>query len=141
MLIDLKFDDQVHPVAHEFIRVVQRRGAVVTIVEHDQVNPGGRGGGLQAVGHGFRKRHFRGFTAKTEARLLGVRHQSIQSVLRLGHITAMHERFENAIDRGLRNIRPLVDGLERERALLVLQEFENVERLREHGNQVEPLGS
>jgi hypothetical protein len=46
----------------------------------------------------------------------------------------MHERFENAINRGLRNIRPLVDGLERERALLVLQEFENIERFRQHGN-------
>jgi hypothetical protein len=122
MLIDLKFDHQIHPVAHEFVRVAQRCGTVVTIVERDQVNPRRRGGSLQAVCHGFRKRHFRRLTAKTEAYLLGVRQQSIQSVLRLGHIAAMHKCFEDAINRGLGNIRALVDGLEREGALLVLQE-------------------
>ena len=53
----------------------------------------------------------------------------------------MHKGFQNAINRGLGNIGPLVDGFERKRALLILQQLKNVERLREYRDQVKPLGS
>jgi hypothetical protein len=46
MLIDSKFNHQIPPVARQLIHIVQGGGAVVTIVENDQINAGGRGSGF-----------------------------------------------------------------------------------------------
>ncbi len=141
MLIDLEFDHQIDPVAHELIRVAQSSGTVIAIVEHDQVDAGGRRCSLQTVGDGFGKWHIRRLTAKSESRLLGSRHQAVQPILRLRQVAAVHKGFQNAINGRLGNAGALVDGFERQRTLFVLQKLEYVERFREYRNEVQPLGS
>src|SRR5258708_38769248 len=98
MLIDLEFYDQIHTITHELIRITQSCGSVITIVEHNQVNTGGRRGSLKTVGYGLGERHVGGFTAKPESCLFGARHQPVKAVLRLRQIAAMNKSFQDAID-------------------------------------------
>jgi hypothetical protein len=51
----------------------------------------------------------------------------------------MRQSLQDAIDTSLRNLRLLVNVLQVYRALSLLQEFNNVKRLGENRDQVQPL--
>ncbi len=65
LLLDLKFDDQVHPVSDKLLRIADRRGGVVVVVEDHQIHAGRCRGGPEALGHCLRERQ--GFRLASEA--------------------------------------------------------------------------
>ena len=57
LLFDLEFDDEIDAGADEFLSVPERSGGVVAVVEDHQVDAGGCGGRLQALGDGLGEWH------------------------------------------------------------------------------------
>src|SRR5437870_13588381 len=53
------------------------------------------------------------------------------------HVAAMNKRLENAIDGRFGNVCSLIDLLERPRSILLLHQFQNIERLGQDGNHVQ----
>src|SRR5204863_3695053 len=64
-------------------------------------------------------------------------HQTIQSILGMRQVAAMNKRLENAIDGRFGNVCSLIDFLERPRSIILLHQFQNVERLGQDGNHVQ----
>src|SRR5437879_13222329 len=52
-------------------------------------------------------------------------------------VAAMNKRLENAIDGRFGNVCSLIDFLERPRSIILLHQFQNVERLGQDGNHVQ----
>src|SRR5207249_5362544 len=52
-------------------------------------------------------------------------------------VAAMNKRLENAIDGRFGNVCSLIDFLERPRSILLLHQFQNIERLGQDGNHVQ----
>src|SRR2546429_2673682 len=52
-------------------------------------------------------------------------------------VAAVDKRLENAIDGGLGNVCTLIDFLERPRRILLLHQFQNIERLGQDGNHIQ----
>ncbi len=139
LLVHLKFDCQVDAVAHKFLRIPDGNLSVVMVVQHQQVDSGIRGSGLKAPGDGLGKRHLRRLAAEAKNQLAGIANGAVQAILRLRQVASMRQRFQDAVDRGLRNVCALINGFERYRPVIPLDHLQDVKGLREYRDQIQPL--
>ena len=97
----LELEHQVHALGDEFFGILDGDVGIVAVIEHQQFHAGGGGGGGDALRNGHRKGHLRALGGKAKAQAAGTGDQPVLAVLRLGHIAAMDQRFQDAIDAGL----------------------------------------
>jgi hypothetical protein len=91
------------------------------------------------VRHGNGEGQLRALHGEAEAQAARARNQAVLAVLRLGHVAAVHQGLEDAVDAGLGDAGLLVNILERDRSVIFFQQLDHIERLGEDGNQVKPL--
>lgn len=137
LLIDLEFDDEIDVVADEFLGNTDGGGAVVAVVEHDEIDARLIRRSLQAGGHGLRKRHLAALLGEAKTHLARAADKTIKPVLRLREVAAMHKRFEDAIDGGFGDAGALVDGFERHGLIFLLNQLKDVEGFGQDRNEVE----
>ena len=140
LVLDLELDDQIDLVLDELFGVRTAVAAVVAVVEDQQVDADSVAAALQALGDLDGERHLGALAAEAEAQLLGAGDVAVGAVRGLREIAAMHEGLEHAIDGGLRDAGLAMNGLERHRLIFALQQLEDVERLGQDRDQIEPLG-
>ena len=138
-LLDLELDGQVNPLGHEFLGVLDGDVGVVTVIEISNSTPDAAAADGDALRHGHREGHLGALGGKAEAQPAGAGDQPVKAVLRLGHIAAMNQGLENAVDAGLGDMRLLVNVLQGHGGVILFQQLKHVERLGQNGNQVQPL--
>src|ERR1700761_6048272 len=128
LLLNLKFNDQVDPVGDKLLRIADRNGSVIVVVEDHQVNAGGCSRRPQAFGDRLREGQVFGLPPEAKANFSGTRGQPVKPILGLRDIAAMNEGLQDSIDRRLGNASSLVKGLQRQWLILRLQQFQDVQR-------------
>jgi hypothetical protein len=91
------------------------------------------------LGDGDGKRQVGGLHGETEAQAAGTGDEAIEAVLRLGHVAAVGEGLQDAIDAGLGDVSALVDIFEGNGPVALFKQLDDVERLGKDGNEIEPL--
>ena len=134
--IRLEFDHQIHMLLDELFGVLPRDFPVVLIIKNDEFDAGGNGGGSQAFGNRIGEGKRARLSAKAEAHLARTADQAIPSVLRARDIAPVHQRPQDPKDGGLGDPRALMDLLERQWSLVLFQQFQNIQALRENGNEI-----
>jgi hypothetical protein len=138
-LLDLELDGQVHALGDELFGVLDSDVGVVLIVKDQQFDAGSSGGGRDALGNSHGEGHLGALGRKAETQSPGARDQPVKAILGLGHIAAMHEGFEDAIDASLGNLRLLIDIFKGNGGMILFEQFEHVERLGQNRNEVQPF--
>ena len=139
LLLHLKLDHQVHLVPDKLLCILQRRRRVIAVVQNQQIHPHRSRRILQTLRHLDRERHIRALPTKPKPQLLRPRHLPIQPIRRLRKIPPMHKRLQHPVHRRLRDPRLPVNRLQRQRLVLRLQQLKNIQRLRQHRNQIKSL--
>jgi hypothetical protein len=141
VLIDLKLDNKVHSPSNEFFRHLDRGCRVVAIIKDNQFNSGAHRGIAETGRDCFGKGHFTALLAKAKTGFARARNHAIQTVLRIGKVPSVDERFENSVGGRFRNLRLAVNGFQRQRLIVAMQHLENVQRLGQHRNEVRGIES
>ena len=139
LLLNLKFDDQVDPVGDKLLRIADRRGGVVVVVEDHQIHAGRGRGRPEALGNCLREGQVFRLASKAEPYFSRTGGQPVQAILRLRDIAAMDKGLQDSIDGRFGDPSSLVKSLQRKRLILGLQQFQDVQRLRQDRNVVQPL--
>ena len=139
LLLDLELDDEIDAGANEFLRVLERGGRVVAVVEYHQVYARGRGGRLQALCDSLGEGHLCALAGEAEAQFQRQADQPIEAVSGAGDVAAVKQSLQDAIDAGLGKSGALKNGFERKWGALGLQELHHIERFGEDRDKVEPL--
>ena len=121
VLLHLELKHKVHALADKFTRVLDGDVGVLLVVEHHQFNAGcGRRGG-HAIHNGDGEGHFSGLRGQAKTQPPRARDQPVLPALRLRHVAAVHQGFQNAIDAGLGNLCLLEDIFQSDRRIGLLQ--------------------
>jgi hypothetical protein len=104
---------KVNALGDKLLGVLDGDVGIVAVVEHEQFHAGGGRGGGDTLGHGDGEGHLRALDGETEAQAARARDQPVKAILRLGHIAAMHQRLEDAVDAGLGDLGLLEDVFKR----------------------------
>ena len=135
--LDLELEHQIDAFGHKLFSVLNGNVGIIPVVEHKQLDSGSRGGSLDTLRNGHRKWHLGAQRGKAETKPAGPGNQPVLTVLRFGYIAPMHQRLEDAVNTGLGYFGFLKDLFESKGAMVLLQQFDHVESLRENGDQIE----
>ena len=112
---------------------------IEAVVEDEQFHTGGSCGLRDTVGDGYGKGQFSALDGEAKAQAARTRDQPVLAILRLGKISAVNQSFKDAVDAGLGDVGLLIDVLKREWGVILLKQLDDVERLGQDRNEVQPL--
>ncbi len=128
LLVHLELNDQIDSAADKLFRIPHRDCRIVMVVEHQQLHAGIHRGCLQAFRDRLRKRHLCRLAAEPKHDFARVADGAVKTVLRLSQVAAVRQSLQDAVDRGLRDLRPLINRLKRQWPVFPLNNFEDIER-------------
>ena len=112
---------------------------IVPVVENQQVDAYCRRRLLQTLAYGIGKGHLQTLTGEAETELMRPCHMAVVPVGSLRHVTSMHQRLQNAVNRCFGDFCAFVDRLQDQGLVLILQELQDVQCFGEHRNQVQTM--
>ena len=137
VLLDLELDDEVDFAVDELFCVAEGGGAVVGVVEDEEVDADGGCRGFEAFGDFDREGHLGTLAGEAKADFLWRGDVAVGAIGGVREVAAMDEGLEDSVDGGLGDAGFAVNGLEGEGLTFRLEELEDIDRLGEDGDEVE----